>query len=439
MLTLFAAVLMMVGPATPQAEPSRSHALSVERPRFVVVTDTKGFRHDSIPVALEEVTKLCAARGWPIKHVPSASFDQPGSLEGVDVVVFLLTTGDILGEAGKAALQAHMKRGGGFVGVHSASDTHHGWTWYRDLVGAAFVSHPAIAQATVRVEDHAHPSTVHLPAEWIRTDEWYDLAPNPRGKVHVLCSLDEKTYAGGKMGDDHPITWCQEVDGGRSWYTAMGHTDGTYREPAFMQKLAEGMLWAAQGRRPSGAQDLKWKSEQGWTSSAEGLFNQGNAPHLVTAAEHGDALVHVEFKLPKGSNSGVYLQGRYEVQIFDSYGKAAKDLRFDDAGGIYQRWKDGAGFEGSAPLHNALRPPGEWNAYDILFRAPRFDAAGKKTADAKVVEVRLNGVVVQRDVSLTGPTRASLFEDERALGPLMLQGDHGPVTFRRLWILPLAL
>jgi hypothetical protein len=126
----------------------------------------------------------------------------------------------------------------------------------------------------------------------------------------------------------------------------------------------------------------------------------------------------------------VYLQGRYEVQIFDSWG--VEKPGFGDCGGIYQRGRDGERFEGHSPRENASRPPGEWQTFDIIFQAPRFDAAGGKTANARFVRVVHNGVVIHENVEVTGPTRAATFEDEKALGPLMLQGDHGPVAYRNI-------
>lgn len=423
---LFAALLSLTQPA------SRAAALVVERPRILVLTETKGFRHDAIPEATAALTKLAKERQWTAKSIPAADFAKEAP--NADVVVFLLTTGDIFDEAGRAALQKFVRGGGGVVGVHSASDTFHGWEWFRRLIGAEFKSHPAIAKAKVVVEDRAHPSSILLPSDWSRTDEWYDFTANPRPHVRVLASVDESTYAGGTMGD-HPILWSQEFEGGRSWYNAMGHTKETYAEKPFLDSLAEGILWTAQARRPARARPVEWTSTDGWSNENDVLFNKGNARHLVSKAPFGDALLHLEFLLPKGSNSGVYLQGRYEVQIFDSFGKPADQLAFSDAGGIYQRWreKEGTGFEGSAPKVDALRPPGEWNTFDILFRAPRF-RAGKKLEDARIVEVRLNGIVVQREVALTGPTRAPMSEEEVAEGPLMLQGDHGPVSFRNIWI-----
>ena len=167
------------------------------------------------------------------------------------------------------------------------------------------------------------------------------------------------------------------------------------------------------------------------TSAGEGVLVNG--PHgrtsdLLSRLEHGDVEVHVEFMVPRGSNSGVYLQGRYEVQVFDSWG--VDEPSYSDCGGIYQRWREGEGFEGHPPRTNASRPPGEWQSFDIVFRAPRFDASGRKTENARFVRVVHNGVVVHEDVEVTGPTRAAIYDDEAPLGPLMLQGDHGPVAFR---------
>ena len=164
---------------------------------------------------------------------------------------------------------------------------------------------------------------------------------------------------------------------------------------------------------------------------------EGKTVDLHSAMNHGDVEAHIEFMVPKGSNSGLYFQSRYEVQIFDSWG--VEEPTFSDCGGIYQRWKDGQGFEGHPPRKNASRAPGEWQSFDVVFRAPRFDSAGNKTENARFVKVIHNGVVVHEDVELTGPTRAATFEDEVAAGPLMVQGDHGPVAFRNARIKKIEL
>jgi hypothetical protein len=157
---------------------------------------------------------------------------------------------------------------------------------------------------------------------------------------------------------------------------------------------------------------------------------------LISIIQHGDADVELDFMMAKGSNSGVYLQGRYEVQLFDSWGKLQPS--HSDVGGVYQRWDDGKpegkkGYEGHAPRQNAGRAPGLWQHLKISFQAPKF-SSGVKTENARMLRVELNGVPVQENVELTGTTRSSMASDEVALGPLLLQGDHGAVAFRNIRI-----
>lgn len=160
-----------------------------------------------------------------------------------------------------------------------------------------------------------------------------------------------------------------------------------------------------------------------------------NNEHLFTSWSHGDLELGLDFLMPKGSNSGIYLMGRYEVQLFDSWG--VENPQFSDVGGIYQRWDESRpegekGFEGHAPRMNAARAPGLWQYYKILFKAPEFNQSGEKIANAEFEKVWLNGVLVQENVEVTGPTRAAPFDDEQSTGPLMIQGDHGPVAIRNI-------
>ncbi len=164
---------------------------------------------------------------------------------------------------------------------------------------------------------------------------------------------------------------------------------------------------------------------------------EGRTSDILTTAEYGDVRVSYEFCIPKASNSGVYFMGRYEVQILDSYGVAQP--KHSDCGGIYERWADGKGFEGTPPRVNASRPPGEWQTAEVVFRAPRFDAGGRKVENARFKRVTLNGVEIHENVEVTGPTRSAHYSDEKSYGPLMIQGDHGPVAVRKLKITPLHL
>lgn len=156
--------------------------------------------------------------------------------------------------------------------------------------------------------------------------------------------------------------------------------------------------------------------------------DKGRTSNLVSSGQHGDVQAHIEFMVPRGSNSGVYFQGRYEVQILDSWGR--KNVKYGDCGGIYA--SIGKKGSGHPPSFNASLPPGKWQIFDVTFRAPRFDKDGRKTANAIFVKVVHNGKVVQKNIEVPGPTISPAFRDEKPTGPLMLQGDHGPVAYRNI-------
>jgi hypothetical protein len=160
----------------------------------------------------------------------------------------------------------------------------------------------------------------------------------------------------------------------------------------------------------------------------------GKTEHLISKREHGDVETHIEFLVPRGSNSGIFFQGRYEIQILDSWGKEKK-IKHHDCGGIYKSLQH----KGHPPRVNASLPPGQWQTYDIVFRAPRFDADGRKIADAKFVKVIHNGQVIHENVEVPGPTRSMEEKPEVATGPLLLQGDHGLVAYRNIWLRPIEI
>jgi type 1 glutamine amidotransferase len=216
-----------------------------QRPRVLVFSKTAGFRHDSIPAGIAAIRSLGRANGFSVSATEDARAFTPRRLRRYDAVVFLSTSGDVLAPRQQRAFRSFIRHGGGWVGIHSAADTEYEWPFYGGLLGAYFQSHPAIQPATIDVADRSHPSTRPLPARWMRTDEWYDFRSNPRGAVRVLATLDESTYSGGTMGADHPVAWCHRFKGGRSWYTAGGHTIETYSEPLFLRHLLGGILWAA--------------------------------------------------------------------------------------------------------------------------------------------------------------------------------------------------
>ena len=238
------------------------NVLSTERDpdarfRILVFSETAAFRHSSIDEGVTAIRKLGAENNFQVDASEDSSLFTDKNLALYDAVVFLSTTGDVLNEQQQAAFERYIQAGGGYVGIHAASDTEYTWKWYGELVGAYFRGHPAQQTASIDIEDADDHSTLGLPERWTRFDEWYDFKPinfeqtgnldySPRGQVHVLATLDESTYTGEATGTaDHPISWCQRFDGGRSWYTALGHTEASYLEPEFLRHILGGIEVAA--------------------------------------------------------------------------------------------------------------------------------------------------------------------------------------------------
>jgi type 1 glutamine amidotransferase len=212
--------------------------------RVLVFSRTAGYRHASIPAGIAALQVLGAFNDFAVEATEDPAAFNDTTLARFDAVVFLSTTGDVLDDSHEAAFERYFRAGHGFVGVHSASDTEYDWPWYRTMLGTAFGSHPPIQQGTVIVVDPGQPSTRALPDPWVRTDEWYNFPEQPTG-VSVLVRVDESTYTGGTMGVVHPISWQHAFEGGRAWYTAMGHTACSFSERAFLDHLLGGIEWAA--------------------------------------------------------------------------------------------------------------------------------------------------------------------------------------------------
>lgn len=216
-----------------------------ENPRVLIFSKTAGFYHQSIPKGIQAIQKLGVEFKFDTDTTTDAGQINTENLKKYKAVVFLNTTGDILNNEQQSAFESYIRSGGGFVGVHSATDCEYDWQWYGNLVGAYFASHPQQQEAALKIHDHKHLATKHLPGEWRRKDEWYNfkwVAPN----LNVLMSIDETSYQAGKnkMGENHPMSWYHEYDGGRSFYTALGHTDESYTDPMFLQHLLGGIKYA---------------------------------------------------------------------------------------------------------------------------------------------------------------------------------------------------
>ncbi|MFD4117727.1 ThuA domain-containing protein [Streptomyces niveus] len=416
LIALVLAAMSLV--AVPQAPPAQAQtSAQAQAPaaapltKVLVFSKTAGFRHSSIPAGIAAVQRLGAANGFTVTATEDAGAFTTGNLAQYQAVVWLSTTGDVLNAAQQTAFESYVANGGGYVGVHAASDTEYNWPWYGGLVGAYFASHPATQQATVKVEDRASPATSHLPQRWTRTDEWYNYRANPRSAVKVLASLDETSYTGGTMGD-HPIAWCQDYRGGRSWYTGLGHTEESYADPAFTTMLLGGIQTAARAKaadcRPetgytalfdgSQASLDKWRQAgAGSFSLADGTLSSVGGMGLLwyPVTPFANYSLKADWMMPGDDNGGVFIgfpdpQGDpwkpvdlgHEIQIDASDGDPTRTT-----GSVYS-------FQApdTAARAAALNPPGSWNSYEIAVHG-------------RHVEIWLNGVKINdytsgRDIAL---------------------------------------
>lgn len=212
-------------------------------PRILVFTKTKGYHHASIPAGIAAIQKLGAENSFAVDTTTDASLFTKRNLRKYAAVVFLNTTGDVLNNEQQEAFQKFIHKRKGFVGVHAATDTEYDWPWYNQLVGAYFKSHPKQQEAVLNITDPSNAATAHLPAKWKRFDEWYNFKSIQNG-LHVLITIDEKSYTGGENGDVHPMAWYHEFDGGRAFYTELGHTEESYQDPLYLGHLLAGIQYA---------------------------------------------------------------------------------------------------------------------------------------------------------------------------------------------------
>ncbi|MFF7281992.1 ThuA domain-containing protein [Streptomyces griseorubiginosus] len=427
------------------AGPARQAAPAAARPvaqaaadpayKILVFSRTAGFRHSSIDDGITALQTLGTQNNFTVDASEDPQVFTTGNLGQYKAVVFLSTTGDVLGDAQQTAFEQYIKGGGGYVGIHAAADTEYDWPFYAGLAGALFHSHPAIQPATVKVEDRAHDATAHLGATWQRTDEWYNYRTNPRTTAHVLASLDESSYTGGNMSGDHPIAWCKDYQGGRAFYTGGGHTDESFSDAAFRRHLLGGVRWAA------GMTDADCRPETGYTSLFDGSSTSGwrqAGPGGFTFADGGlssygglgmlwyavkeftgDYSLKLDWRMAGDDNSGVFLgfpasddpwsavDSGYEIQI------DATDAADRTTGAVY-------GFRSAdlAARDAALNPPGEWNTFELKVTGERL-------------EIFLNGVKVN-DFTSTDPVRSL----QQGYIGIQNHGDGDDVTFRNIRIKP---
>jgi type 1 glutamine amidotransferase len=262
-----AAVLLALLVSLPSATADRSRGQGEghhgKRFSALIFSKTAAFRHtECIPQGTVAIAQMAARRGFEVDATENAAAFTDENLANYDVVIFLCTTGDVLDATQQSAFERYIRAGGGYAGIHSASDTEYDWAWYGGLVGAYFRDHPGSVNpqfqvATMTVEDRHTAATRRLGRTWTREEEWYNFRTNPRDDVHVLLSVDESTYdprgysvPGGSPGmGDHPIAWCQPYDGGRAFYTALGHKGVYWEEPLLLSHVLGGIEMAAGAKR----------------------------------------------------------------------------------------------------------------------------------------------------------------------------------------------
>ena len=214
--------------------------------KILVFSKTEGFRHESIEPGIEAIKKLGLQNDFTVEATEDASVFNEAYLKDFMAVVFLNTTGNVLDPVQQSQMERFIQAGGGYVGIHSATDTEYGWPWYGELVGAYFDSHPMnpnVQEGTLRVVQSNHASTDSLPDSWTVADEWYNYK-SIEPTNNVLINIDESTYEGGTNGANHPIAWYKEYDGGRSFYTGMGHTNEQFSDSKFLSHLLGGIRYA---------------------------------------------------------------------------------------------------------------------------------------------------------------------------------------------------
>ncbi|WP_409049420.1 ThuA domain-containing protein [Telluribacter sp. SYSU D00476] len=218
--------------------------------RVLVFSKTQGFRHASIPTGKAAIMQMGKENGFAVDTTENSALFTDQNLKKYNAVVFLSTTGDVLNDEQQVAFERYIQAGGGYVGIHAATDTEYEWPWYNKLSGAYFASHPGnpnVQTGEAFAVNRDHPSMKDFPDRWKVKDEFYDFK-NFNKDVKVLVKIDEKTYKEGKMGDDHPMAWYHEFDGGKAFYTNFGHADETFSDPVFKKHLMGGLQYVMAGK-----------------------------------------------------------------------------------------------------------------------------------------------------------------------------------------------
>lgn len=226
--------------------------------KALLVTTTNGWHHESLHYGVVALKKLAETNNFDVMLMENPKFINDKNLESFQVIIFLNTTGDIFDTASEKAMERFIQSGNGFVGIHSATDTEYDWDWYTKLVGRMFRIHPAIQTAKLQTTQNHFPGLQGFTGNRLWTDEWYEYGPEKIAGLKYILTVDENSYnakvnwgekKGEGMGSMHPIAWYHEFDGGRSFYTGLGHIPSVFSEQAFLDHLYAGIFWAATGKK----------------------------------------------------------------------------------------------------------------------------------------------------------------------------------------------
>ncbi|MEO7154072.1 MAG: ThuA domain-containing protein [Planctomycetota bacterium] len=440
-----------------QPAPPPPAAKPAVRPKVLFLTHSAGFVHDVVKRASEKELSLAerefvalAKDDFEILPTQDCAELNPATLAKVAAVAFY-TTGELpIPQENREALMEWMLHGGAFIGIHCASDTFYQYAPYQRMVGGVFNGHPWHQEIRVDVLDGAHPAVASLERGFLITDEIYQFKDQDPEPLRMLLRIEPSSVdlsKGARSDGNYALAWCRDWGEGRVFYTALGHRPEVWADPRFRNHLLGGLTWAV-GRAewipasPSHSVVLSggmygvraWQKRDGsdaaWLSNDDGVIESPpGAGDILTHNDFSDARIHLEFSVPNDpgegearGNSGVYLMGRYEVQVLDSFGKVSGS---GDCAAIY-----GA----RAPSVNACKPALAWQSFDIRLRAPRIDKDGKKTENARV-SVWHNGVLVHDNYELKGVTPGGISDKEAAAGPLLLQEHGHAVRYRNIWVL----
>ena len=322
-----------------------------EPSKVLVFSKTTVFRHQSIEKGVAAIQKLGKENGFQVDHTEDAEKIHENNLKNYAAIIFLSTTGDVLNNRQQADFERYIQAGGGFVGIHAAADTEYDWPWYGKLVGGYFDSHPNnpnVREADLVITDKSHDCTKMFEEErWHRNDEWYnykDMNPD----VNVVMTIDESTYEGGTNGENHPMAWYHEYDGGRAFYTGSGHTEETFDEELFLQHLLGGIKWAmAKGKlNYSNATSVRVPHENRFTKTI--LDDDLNEPMELEVFDDGRV---------------IFVERRGAIKIYDPEKEATATIYTMP---VYSNQEDGL-------LGVALDPNYEENNWVYFFYSPVGD------------------------------------------------------------------